>query len=880
MLWTEAVRAGAFFSGMIGDLIKIRPDQLPVRRQRRRRPPLWKRPWFRVVSLTLLGIVLVTTLSLRSYLAGFREKADEFDLSLLGKFEQSSILFDREGREIGRLANENRTVIQYSDMPQHLIDALVATEDSRFWEHKGVDYRGIVRAAKDSLFAGRAVSGASTITQQLARNTYGLMERTRERKLLEIHLAERIEKHFGKPEIIELYLNRIPFGKGFYGIEAAAQGYFSKSTKELTKSEAAALIGLIKSPRFYNPLNNPALATRERNETLDRMVIRKYLTREEANAMKAEPLVVKPSEAVRAAGYVQYEIEDEIEAILSGLGIDGVAGKGYRVYTTIDSEMQRAMEESLAKRLEAVEQREDYPKEREKQAEFTAKLEAHRKAGGLPQDAPRPGYLQGAAIALDNRSGAVLAMAGGRNFAQSQYNRVFLSKRPAATAFVPFVYTAAFEDRWFPGSRIIDQRMDNTRIMLGATTGTLGELGVETFNIQHDDTTSIRKAFIQGKNNCPARLGLEMGVEKVTALAKRAGFGDMPSDPAILLGRHEVSVRDMALAYTSFPNGGERPEGIHFVTRIERADGQPVWKRGGEAGMVRVTDPAAAWMTHSCLEESMVLDIGTASNARELGLRLMPVAGKTGTHINSTDLWFAGYSSEVTCAVWVGLDKREQVYPFAFSRHTALPVWVDVMNASVHGDREPVDFKEPGGLNLVELCELSGDVASDACLEMRPDPADPEREKLTKISYMEYIRAGTKIGNVCKLHTIGGEVASAALMAEPGVPVPPSGAAGINPELAAADAIPVRVTAATVLGKDPYASVIAGAAGKEKAEDEKEDGRKKGKGKDEKDGEGEKKPVRTAVTAAPAIPAAPVPVVTPGAGARPLLIQPGKADIE
>jgi hypothetical protein len=228
----------------------------------------------------------------------------------------------------------------------------------------------------------------------------------------------------------------------------------------------------------------------------------------------------------------------------------------------------------------------------------------------------------------------------------------------------------------------------------------------------------------------------------------------------------------------------------------------------------------------------------------------------------------------------VGLDKREQVYPFAFSRHTALPVWVDVMNASVHGDREPVDFKEPGGLNLVELCELSGDVASDACLEMRPDPADPEREKLTKISYMEYIRAGTKIGNVCKLHTIGGEVASAALMAEPGVPVPPSGAAGINPELAAADAIPVRVTAATVLGKDPYASVIAGAAGKEKAEDEKEDGRKKGKGKDEKDGEGEKKPVRTAVTAAPAIPAAPVPVVTPGAGARPLLIQPGKADIE
>ncbi len=859
---------------MIGDLIKIRPEQLPARR--RNRMPLWKRPQFRVTALTLLAAGVVTWLSLRTYLAQFQEKAETFDLSLLGKFEQSSILFDRDGREIGRLANENRTLVQYSDMPQYLIDALVATEDSRFWEHKGVDYRGIARAAKDGLFAGRLVSGASTITQQLARNTYGLTERTRERKLLEIYLAERIERHYQKPTIIELYLNRIPFGKGFFGIEAAAQGYFSKTTRQLTKAEAATLIGLIKSPRFYNPINDPQLSLRERDQTIDRMVIRNYLTREEAVVLKGQPLGVKPSDTVRAAGYVQHEIEDEVEGILTELGVEGIAGKGFRVYTTIDSGMQQAMEASFMKRLAEVEQREDYPKDREKLADFTAKLEAHRKANGLPQDAPRPAYLQGAGIAVDNRTGGVLAMAGGRNFGQSQYNRVLLTKRPAATAFVPFVYTAAFEDKWFPGSRIIDQRMDNTRVMLGATSGTLGELGVETFNIQHDDTTSVRKALIQGKNNCAARLGLEIGVEKVTAVAKRAGFGEMPADPAVLLGRQDVSVKDMALAYTTFPNGGTRPEGIHFVTKIENPEGRTLWKRAEEGvKQVLVTDPAAAWMTHSCLEESMLLDIGTASNALELGLKPMPVAGKTGTHINSSDLWFAGYSSEVTCAVWVGLDKREQVYPFAFGRHTALPVWVDVMNASVREGKEPADFAEPQGLSLVELCELSGDVASDACLEMRPDPADPSREKLTKISYMEYIRGGSKLGNVCKLHTIGGETAATGFIAEPGVPVPPTGPTGVNPALAAADAIPVRINAATVLGKDPYTSVVASAP----AEVEEE-----GKGKrdpDKKGGDDEKNAVaKPGIQVAPAIPAAPVPVVSPGTAPRPLLIQPGKADIE
>ncbi|HEX2750204.1 MAG TPA: transglycosylase domain-containing protein, partial [Verrucomicrobiales bacterium] len=679
------------------------------------------------------------------------EKAETYDLAQVPLLEQSSIVYDRNHAEIGRLANENRVIIPYSEMPKHLIDALIATEDQRFWKHHGVDYWGILRAAKDNFLGGETMQGASTITQQLARNTFGLTERSKERKILEIYIALRIEKVYAKSEILQHYLNRIPLGKGFYGIEAAAQGYFSKSAKDLTKNESATLIGLIKAPRDYNPINNMTLSTRERNKVFDRMVAEKMLDESESAKLKKEAIPLHPSEAVRATGYVQKEVEDEVESILAGMGIEGITGKGYKIYTTIDSTLQQAAEQSLSKRLAEIEQSEGYPN-REKMSDYTKKFDEFTKSKRPANERPVPGYLQGTVLAVDNKTGGVLALCGGRDFGQSQYNRVMLTRRPSGTVFVPFVYTAAFEGNHFPGSRVADERMDNTKVMMGATTGTLGEWGNEGLAESHEGSTSLRRALIQGKNNCAARLGLDIGVKKVTDLAARAGLGEMAQDPSTFLGRGEVTLHDLCLAYTIFPNGGTRPENTWFVTRIEKPDGTRIYERSTKSKTVEVTDPISTWMTHSCLEESLLLDIGTASIAKKFGLKDIPVAGKTGTHINSTDLWFAGYSNDVTCAVWVGLDRKEPVYPDAFSRHTALPIWVDIMNASA-SKKVPEPIAQPDGVQLVELCAVSGQLATDSCLELGPDPLNPGRQKFIKCSYQEYIRPESKLEMRCTFHT-------------------------------------------------------------------------------------------------------------------------------
>jgi penicillin-binding protein 1A len=363
------------------------------------------------------------------------------------------------------------------------------------------------------------------------------------------------------------------------------------------------------------------------------------------------------------------------------------------------------------------------------------------------------------------------------------------------------VYTAAYEGTHFPGSRIMDERMDNTKVMMGATTGTLGEWGTEGLVKAHDGTTSLRRALLQGKNNCAARLGLDIGVKKVTDLAARAGLGEMAQDPSTFLGRGEVNLHDLCLAYTVFPNGGVKPVNTWFVSRIETPDGTRIYERSGPEKTVRVTDRVSAWMTHSCLEESMLLDMGTASIAKKYGLKDIPVAGKTGTHINSTDLWFAGYSSEVTCAVWVGVDLKQPVYPDAFSRHTALPIWVDIMNMSA-AKKVPEPVEQPPNVQMVELCAVSGQLATDSCLELGPDPVTG-RQKFIKCSYMEYIRPESKLEMRCTFHT--GEDPSAGAAA-PVNPLVISHGSGNSAE-SAADAKPLVVTAPLVLGTDPYQSI-------------------------------------------------------------------------
>ena len=788
---------------MIGDLIKIKIEELPSRRARKK--PFFRRPWLKFLLLASVLAGLAGYISAQLYLKPYREKAATYDLSQLGKLEESSIVFDRNGKELGRLASENRQLVTYSQIPLHFIEALVATEDSRYWEHHGIDWWGVTRATVWNTIRGENRQGASTITQQLARQTYRLFERSLDRKITEAYLAERIELVHAKPQILELYLNRIYFGSGFYGVGAAASGYFGREVKDLTLEESAVIVGLIKNPRLYSPISGQReLTLRERNEVYDRMVITNKLTAQRASELKVKPLEIHITENLRASGYLQQEVENEVDRILEQQGYEGIGGKGFKVYTTVDSVIQRAAEASMTARLAEVEALPEYPKTpgRESPAQFAKATADLRATGNLATKAPTPNYLQGAALVIDNKTGAVLSMVGGREFKESQFNRVTLSKRPAGTAFTPFVYAAAFEGQYFPGSRLADKALDNSRIMIGATTGTLGEWGMETLQGVHEGEISIRQAFAEGKNNCAARLGLDVGPEKVRDLAKRAGLGDLGAEPSMLLGRPEISVRDLSLAYTTFANAGVRPATTSLVIRIENAAGQPVYQRDAASyQQIRVTDPATAWMVHSCLEDTLA--VGTGAPSHDYGLKDAPAAGKTGTHSKSTDLWFAGYTSAVTCVVWVGLDRKETVYPDAFSNRVALPVWTDIINASRQNFTASA-FTPPTGLQQVELCTVSGKMATEACLELRPDPADPTRNKLFKSSYLEYIRSGVRLTQLCDAHSKITSNDTPRIASEDPPIIGPVGGIGIDVE--AEEAVPVLLKSPTVIGKDPYES--------------------------------------------------------------------------
>ena len=460
---------------MIGDLIKPGSDLSGRSNRRRRRRSFFQRPLVKWSLWSVLIGSLTLVIAFFSVKAFYQKKALTYDLDQLAQLEKSSLIYDRTGAEIGSFfVMENRRPVRFHDVPQHFIQALIAEEDSRFWEHRGVDYFGIVRAAIATVKVRRVHQGASTITQQLARQGYGMAnQRTIDRKLTEIFLARRIEETFNKQKILELYLNRIYFGGGFYGVNAASLGYFGKQVNRLTIDESAVLAGLIKSPNRSSPLRDMAAATLARNQVLDRMLDENYLTSDEYTRLKALPIKISPGHVAGVVGYVQAEVRSKL---IDLLGYEKTTGGGYRVFTTVDSELQAAGENAVRHQLTETEKN-TVGYKHERPADYQRRLDAFLATGKTieDKDAPTPDYLQGALLAVDNQTGAILAMVGGRDFTQSQYNRTLQGRRPAGTAFLPFIYGAAFENGAYPGTRFKDAPLDNTRVMIGAITGILGE---------------------------------------------------------------------------------------------------------------------------------------------------------------------------------------------------------------------------------------------------------------------------------------------------------------------------------------------------------------------------------------------------------------------
>ena len=798
--------AANFLFAMIGDLIKPHSSPAPNGR-RRRRPSLFSRWWvkcglgFGFVALIAAGF---GALSMKEH---YETKSLDYDLSSLAELERSSVIYDRDGEEIGSFyVMENRRPVAFADVPKHFIDALVAEEDSRFWEHDGVDYMGILRAVRATLMVGRVHQGASTITQQLARQGFGMAnQKTLDRKFTEIFLARRIEREFNKQQILELYLNRIYFGRGFYGVNAAALGYFGKPINDLVLEEGAVLAGLIKAPNRCSPLNSIVEATQARNHVLNRMLAENYLTPSDHARYKSLAIKLSPGRIRGVTGYVQTEVR---EKLIELLGYEQTTGGGFRVFTTVDSQLQKTAEESLKSRLDAMEKispgyRHETPDQ------YRRKLEAFLATGKTidDKDAPRPTYLQGAVIALDNENGAILSLVGGRDFAHSQYNRALQGRRPTGSAFLPFVYGAAFENGSYPGTRLKDAPMDNTRVMMGAITGILGEWGSEDAATGYAGDINARRALVMSRNGATVRLGSDVGLAKIQDFARRAGIqSPLKNETKALLGHSEVSPSEMALAYTGFATGGLRPAQLHLVTKIEDHEGRLIYaSKAAEAPRVRSTDEFTAYQLHSCLQQALREGPGSAATT-QYGLAEIPAAGKGGTHSGFTDLWFAGGTSRVTCAVWIGLDKPATIFENAFSRQVALPIWSDFMRTA-HEVFPGVTLPPPAGGENMEVCTRSGLRATDNCYETQPDPATG-RLRFVRTTYREIIRPGYKVTDSCGFHAQrpeeGGSASAAAvpLTAEPTLIVNPKAAA------VAANTESVTVLAPVLIGgDDPYRSV-------------------------------------------------------------------------
>lgn len=753
-------------------------------RKKGRKRGLFKRKafWFLLLLLSLVVVGLLGLMYFDVYTRKFRERANAYDLERINELELPSIILDRNGKEIGRIFVQNRSVVPIDKVPEIFKAALRAGEDQRFDSHGGVDFIGIARALYLNWKAGETTQGASTITQQLARNAYDLEGERRkygesgmQRKIVEAFLARRIEKRYRKEQIMEFYLNRIYFGSGFYGIRSASLGYFGKEPKDLTALECAAIVGCVKNPTNLSPLNNMEANRKSRNLVLERMAGAGAIRRDEFRRLSAATLQLNPKPLRRGTSNLYERVAD---AVGRELGEDALAAGGFTIHTTILKEAQQAAERSLLQSLARAEAHPGYTRQ---------KHDEYRKDSGKA-----PEYLQGAVLMVDHLTGEVLAYVGGRDYAEAPYDFIELGTRPPGTAFFPFIYAAALENGLTPATPVEDDHMDNRSVMVGGREGILGEWGMEVTSPQIEETITLRRALEASKIAATVRVVDQIGLQRVVDMAGKFGLNLKGAEllRRIAVGFEPVSLKHMVRAMASFPSGGRLgPADLVFVERVVAPNGSVRYRRDQSLpARPQVIDEATAWQVHSMLAGSLFR--GSSKGAlNDLVEKPFIGAGKGGSTHDFEDCWFLGYNARVTCGVWTGFltGGGGPIYPGAFSRDLAMPVWQETINAATPyfggGRLEP-----PPNVVVTKICAVSGQKWSPYCQEYREDSATG---RVTSVSteVEEYFRRGTEIHSICTLHTGGGE------MIQPGDSI-------LN--LPALDAVPVRPTEPVLLGDDPY----------------------------------------------------------------------------
>ncbi len=655
--------------------------------------PTWSSRFARLALLLLL-LTIPAIAALTAIWGYYTWQAQGYDLDEIKVMNERSWLLDRHGDRLGHVSGhgENREMITLDEVSPHFVNALLAREDSRFRKHGGVDWFGVARAMVRNLKEAEIVQGASTLTMQLARNTYGMREKTLRRKLLETAIAKRLESHLSKDEILESYLNRVYFGSGLYGIERASQGFFMKPSAELSLGEAAMLAGIIRAPSAMSPFRDTAAAYAQRDQVLMRMVELGFADRAEANAEMKTRIFLRPTgERMAELDYVEQMAHQQLSRFLSQHLIDR---GGLRIYTTIDSKLQAEAIRALDEKLTAVETSDNFPHPARDQDKNTERLSS-------------TDYLQGAVVAIENSSGDILAMVGGRDFGDSPFNRASEGYRQLGSTFKPFVYAAAFDAGIKPGVLVSDGAI--------ALPGGNGQ----TWRPQNSDGKfggylPVASGLIRSRNTMTIRLGSSVGVENVLDLAERADLThtEVSPSPVALLGTFDATPMQVTAAYSSLANGGvyRNPQ---LIRKIESADGSVLYNDvADDDATPRIMSEAAAWTTAEVLRE--VVRSGTAASAKELGLNDLPVYGKTGTTNDYKDAWFAGFSDKISCAVWVGMDRPQTIMSRGYGGTLALPVWVEIMKTAEQSGFAAAERTAPEGYLPSAICRDCGLLASAA----------------------------------------------------------------------------------------------------------------------------------------------------------------------
>jgi 1A family penicillin-binding protein len=616
---------------------------------------------------------------------------------------EGSQLLDRDGEEIGTLATVNRRVVALDSLPAHLMQAFIAIEDRRFYQHGGIDFRrmgGAVRQTATAVAgAGGRIEGGSTITMQLARNLFPeelpYQERSARRKLVEARFARQIERTFSKDKILELYLNHIYLGSGAYGVDAAARTYFGKPAAEVNLAEAAVLAALPQAPSVLDPTRNREAAERRRNLVLREMAEAGFISQADADAARAEPIQLATASAAENDSdvpesswfieRVRRELEERVGSHFYTAGL--------RVFTTMDRGTQLAAEQELNAQLDRIES-----------GQFGHF--AHPRFADDRDRAQGDGtteYLQGSVVILDAQTGAVRALVGGRDWADSRFDRAVQAQRQPGSAFKPFVYLAALE-RNLPPVHLLD----DSPLRLELSGGRVWE--PRNFGDEYGQMITMREALTRSKNTATVRLAQDVGMGTAVRTARDLGVrSDLPEFPSTALGAAEVRPIELVSAYAAFSNGGYQVEPF-FVQRVEDRNGRVLWEAAPQRR--QVVNPAAAFVLTSILQD--VVERGTATAVRGAGFR-GPAAGKTGTTNDNSDVWFVGYTPELVGGVWIGFDRPQRIIPRATGGQLAAPVWGRVMTQAHSGRPMPGPWQPPSGVSRETVDRSSGAVVSSGC---------------------------------------------------------------------------------------------------------------------------------------------------------------------